>query len=608
MASFYRRRRYPRRRRRTLRPWFRRYRRYGRRRRVRRRRRRRVYRKRRYITSVMQWMPKHRALCKINGWFPAIMCLPHCESQAAIKYVKERKNESSQLAPKPAYYKRMYGSVFLIHWSLELMYKEWLLWRNYWTVSNDSFDLARYFGTKLTFWPHDDFPYIVWWETDYGYINTEHFTRLHPARAILERNHKIILSRKMGRRKPKRIMIRPPAVHRTSWYFMKDWCNVGLFRLGIAFINLHNPLLHRDKEPISPEVSIGVGYYHAEKNPTTQTHFDTFQDAWGVASGPGKNRLIKYKWWWDDGIGNRYFMIPHKKEGTSWNPDKSAMEGKTVVIKDIEIPYWAAFWGTTPEAIPKDHYVYIWWYCDDGRFNDINEFQDDLDLWNADVLSNKEYITKVAKEHNWAGNYHQGNRPTKIWVQLRPSKESNSYFALQAMLRQSPLVLPDTEIGGSLSLFFQYRSYWQWGGVSPNPQSVLDPCVIPPSGDQPRPVRIRDPRHVHESTLHPWDFKGDGFITPGKFRQLTGEPTSTVAGHPDENFEPPKRSRRDAPLLSDDDSETSEEESSFFSDSEKEQQDPQTWMGKLNYLRKCIKRERNEQQQFNRRIRRLLTE
>lgn len=177
----------------------------------------------------------------IRGWHPAlIMGL----------YLVQAKDDKLKFNPQqPFEFDERNGEVTPGGWgvwvfSLEGFYLEHQMWRNRWSSSNCGFDLALYFGTKLTFVPHWNREYIVYIDPDYR--SQEHFRKqfLHPAVIITHPNSRIIWSyRKKKYYKLPSIWVPRPSVMYDGWQDMKAICNTGLFYLYIAFIDLDKPWL-----------------------------------------------------------------------------------------------------------------------------------------------------------------------------------------------------------------------------------------------------------------------------------------------------------------------------------------------------------------------------
>nr|QZE11989.1 MAG: ORF1 [Giant panda anellovirus]USZ80594.1 ORF1 [Tick-associated anellovirus 4] len=529
-------RRNPRRRRRTIFPWFRRRRYYYRRRPTVRRR----YKKRAYISSVMQWHPKHRALCYIRGWSIAFFGVGQNTTCNFQTYVQKTGN-------KPGYYILYGGGASLYHLSLEWLYEEHLKRRNSWSHTNEGFDLARYFGTTFTLWPHPRLNYLFWWETDYAALRKTEWMRLHPANALLERNHIIMKSIKNGRRRPKKVRVKPPSVHQTQWYFMNQWCDVGLVRFGFTLFNMEEPFLKTDQN--YPRIKIGSSTGGKDK-----------YNLPGTCPVPTGDNQVWYNYNWDTATDNMIAVGQKKSAVTTVLT--------TISITKIDVPYWMWYFGMGWKNFNLDtnYYFFIWWYNDDKK----------QERYSVQELTDKD----------------------KQWILLRLTQpEKNTAQLCIEMVQHSPFCYTNQDLidKTNFSLPFSYVSKWQWGGTSPNIETTIDPCKQPPTSYQLDNVRIGDPATQGTYMLHPWDLTKDGFITADKLQYL-------IRGLPKTITEP----REEAPTTSAQiDSAPSSEGSSESESSDWSSNEEET-TNSYHLLTRRIYRERRFRKKLRRRVLRLL--
>lgn len=138
------------------------------------------------------------------------------------------------------------GGFFRISWGLANLYKDSLVYRNRWSVSNAGFDLAQYLGCVLTFVPDATYDYVVVVERDFpaGYTGgTEERPWCQPGILLTHPHHMIILSFKNGgnRRKLPKIRIPPPSALTNKWMTIKDMAQQALVRLIGCFLTFDDP-------------------------------------------------------------------------------------------------------------------------------------------------------------------------------------------------------------------------------------------------------------------------------------------------------------------------------------------------------------------------------
>nr|QZE11979.1 MAG: ORF1 [Giant panda anellovirus] len=550
MARYYYRRRWPRRRRnfrwrnRQFRPWISRRRRYYRRHTWVRRRRRKFYRKRQYISALMQWHPSHRKLCTIRGWSYAFYGV---DTNTCTNF--QSWNEGSH--GKLGFYRQYGGGASLYHMTLDWLYAEHQKHHNVWSASNEGFDIARYFGTTIWLWPHPELTYIFWWETNYGNLRETDYQLLQPAYCMLQKNHVIVKSIKYGGRKVKKIRIHPPSVHQTQWYFMKNWCGAGLLRFGFSLFNINQCFIHENET--KPWVIIGSTTSQTDPTALTKT-----------IPVPTTDNKCWYKYHWDDAKDNKI----------AWGKKKDHASNELIQlgITQIDVPYWIYYYGKgwTNLNSNDDWYYFIWWYSDNVSASTF--------AWEPQDLTTK----------------------NKIWILLRTDKQNTPTCVIN-MTQKGPFCYSKEDLSNQtassniFNLPFFYKSKWQWGGVSPQPETTVNPCEQPPTSDNIRAVRIGNPATTGQAVLHPWDLDKAGFITKHKLRQLIRHTSPTHTGIQEEELQ------KKSPSL---DSEPSTEESGD-SDSENSQtssdEEPNIYS-----LTKRISRERKHRHKLIRRIRKLV--
>lgn len=408
------------------------------------------------------------------------------------------------------HYQLLEGGASLINLSLMLLYEQHLFGRNRWTASNEGFDLVKYRGTSFTFWPHPTLDYIVWWERDFESTSFMHYRRLHPAVALLEKNHLIMRSVSRGGRRKKRIFIPPPSTFQNGWTFMDQFCDVKVLILGITWINLDNPFLHGQAAPRIP-----IGHYITSAADPKQDRLKDYavpgeitDTTWMETDGTA----AYYSWHWDDGENNKVAVY---KKGASDNH-----------IYDFQgVPYWLAFFGAGYDYLPQGYYAYIWWYAEKSDSN----------------------IDKRVFEQGRL-NRERPNDAYKQWIKLGYKNKDGAPQEIVNIAEQGPFILNRLDLGAnkSYSLSFKYSSYWTWGGISPRPAHIDDPCLITGTGDRSNLLSVRNPRTARSAALHPWDLDKHGLITEPKLKAILGFSPTVLQGVPGITQNPEVRYRQAA--------------------------------------------------------------
>nr|UZV41785.1 MAG: ORF1 [Anelloviridae sp.] len=518
-------------------------------------RRRRFFKKRQYRGAVTQWNPQHRIGCKIRGWALAVMAIEgHFGEKTEIFF---------QSSSKPDRYLTCGGGVSYRHWTLGMLYQEHLLFRNYWSTSNQGFDLARYFGTKFRFYPHPYVDYVVYWETTFEQPEKDEMPELAPG-SVLNRRHKIIVHSLKRRGRSKKLFVKPPPVHTNQWYFMKAWCNTPLLKLGIIPVNFRAPFLHNRHY-----YGVWIGYVSDWEPPvamawstndiTRAFPLPTKDSACPKNSpGDGKDkpengnfpaadqwaRRVYYRWWWDDGVDN-YIMF------NQYNRDPVDDGLNNCIVVPVKMPYWKFFFGLsnlTSKASPL---------CKPGTNPSIYAL-----TWYKDTECRK--WTETSDKPVWplpAGSYLQypdqdlcgpetipGTKSRKFWCILSQcwpwsiskyhvpeSYNLPDYDVVRTILTgitgSGPFAVSYRDVypeWQNLNIGFTYESRWQWGGYRPKPDSTEDPCGIggnlpPRPGSKFATVQVDDPGDTKKLTIHPWDLAQNTIYTTQCFKRLLSD-------------------------------------------------------------------------------------
>lgn len=223
-----RRRRWPRTRR--FRKTFR-TRRFRRRLRVRRKRRPRIRKKLKHL-KIVQWQPVRIRNCRIQGIFPLF--------QAGWgRYSNDYEMYRESYVPE---YQPGGGGWSIFQLSLNSLYTEHQQLMNWWTKSNNDYNLVRYTKCKLKFYrqPHTD--YVVNYQTQYPFeIGKFHFASSHPQRLLMY-NHKIIVPSYATlpylKKHYFKKTIRPPKQFLNKWYFQSKFCKFPLIMITSAACSL----------------------------------------------------------------------------------------------------------------------------------------------------------------------------------------------------------------------------------------------------------------------------------------------------------------------------------------------------------------------------------
>nr|QYD01969.1 ORF1 [Torque teno felis virus] len=468
--------------RRRFRPWFRRRRRRGFRRRTKVRRRRRRYKRRKQ--NVTLWNPESTARCTITGFTLGITtdnlhAINRCynttfDDNVATKLLRG-------------------GGVTLKLFSLKFLWLEHRLYHNWWSRTNDGFDLARYYGTKWFLKPHRDIDYIFWYDSEVGTYTSRDYMRAHPVQLLANKNAHFIRSQKYGKNhKTHKVMIRPPANITSQWKYQSDWYNTPLFLWGISMIDWKFWFSSIADNPL-PFVTI-MGAYKV-----------------GMGSGSNVNPMftLDYCPYIDTGTGNsiKVLVVGNNIVGSSIPTSTQ----RYPVDWATDIPYWMSLYGQ-------------------NRNMDMN------------VLPKGQPAANMAiwLEITWppySSSQIIAGQSSKDFIKILIQASDAARIA-----RSGPFVQANiTEV---VQIPLMYKSYWKWGGSIFTGQPVINM-----QSNAQTLVSIKNPLLQQRSLIYPWDTR-NGILTGTALQRICGKSTTPderppipgiehIAGHADQEAHEP---------------------------------------------------------------------
>lgn len=229
MPYYYRRRRYPKRRR----YWRRRFRGPFRSRFWRRRKRfnYRVRRKKLSKIKLVEWQPKYIHKLKITGKLPLFITTSERISNDYAYY-------STTVVP---HFFPGGGGFSIYKFTLDALYEQHLLAQNYWTKSNVDMPFIRYTGCKFKLFRNENSDYIVNYHACSPMVSTaDTFHSTQPLIMLNNTRHKIVQCKKNNKyRKPyKVIRMTPPTNITNKWYLQKEFASQPLALLMSSAMSL----------------------------------------------------------------------------------------------------------------------------------------------------------------------------------------------------------------------------------------------------------------------------------------------------------------------------------------------------------------------------------
>nr|QYD01933.1 ORF1 [Torque teno felis virus] len=420
---------------------FRGARRYARRNTVRRRRKRYTRRKKRTVTF---WNPTATKRCTITGWMIGITST----ATSQIPCVCCLLMFTAPVRSRKVIFKG--GGMNLNVFSLQFLWLEHKLFHNYWSQSNDGFDLARYFGTTIYLPPHKDNTYVFWWDTDFNNVTRQDFWKTQPSLLLAYKNKRIIRPQREGNYKTKKVTIKPPATVSNQWRFQGNWMTMGLFVWGISLIDFNLPFAQKTVNNPLGIISVNVRK---------------------VYGGTQSLTTLRYAHWADDGHNN-WAMV---RTDTTVDINKDLQTtGMTRINEADDLPYWIIFWGqnynynmddVSDGMLNAQSYCMIyWWLPDEGALENMTYTKGTK----YQLLVDANAMYRIAS----AGPFVQRQNATDVNIPI------------------------------------MYRSKWQWGGATMNRQAIQPYIHFAPNQ-----VAVRNPATIERSIITPWDCDHHGILT-----------------------------------------------------------------------------------------------
>lgn len=409
------------------------------------------------------WNPENTARCVITGFTVGITTDPlHVANRCYNTWWQG--NTATKIL--------VGGGVTLKLFNLNFLWKEHKLYHNYWSRTNDGFDLARYYGTKFYLPPHRDMDYIFWYDREAGTYTPQDYMRGHPAQLLNCKTAVYVRSQTYGRQtKTKKVMIRPPSNITNVWKYQPDWFNYPLFLWGISLVDWRYWFSTTQDNPL-PMVSITAYVYQG----TQYNSQHTIDYCHYIDTGVKNTVMVAY-------VGSN--LGGNQVGNTTWYPVDWAND----------LPYWLVFYGANRNmdmnAVPNtnlqqypNHTTWLKLYWPLYTSSVITSGKP-LQTYNTFVISAAD-----AQKIGRSGPFVQGNIVQPV---------------------QIPIL---------------YKSFWKWGGsIFSNEQPIKMT-----SGAQAALVSVKNPLTQQRSLIYPWDTR-DGILT-GSALQRICEPRSGLDERP----------------------------------------------------------------------------
>lgn len=149
------------------------------------------------------------------------------------------------------------GGFSIQNFTLNMLYEQNLIVRNWWTAGNENMPLIRYSGCTIYLYRQESVDYLFQYNRSYPMVAKQlTYTSTHPQVMLTHKNTIKITCKKHNRNKKpyKKIFVRPPCQMQNRWYFQKDLSHIPLLQTMCTSTSLDRMFLH------STAISSTIGF------------------------------------------------------------------------------------------------------------------------------------------------------------------------------------------------------------------------------------------------------------------------------------------------------------------------------------------------------------
>nr|UHK06750.1 MAG: ORF1 [Torque teno midi virus]UHK06761.1 MAG: ORF1 [Torque teno midi virus] len=531
--------------------WIRRYK-YRRPARRRKRRRQKVRRKRKKI-KIEQWQPEKIVKCRIKG---LTLLLLGAQGKQFACYTNEEFNWTPSRTPGG-------GGFAVERFTLQSLYNDFKLGRNYWSKSNLNLDLCRYTGCKIKLFRHRHTDFIVSYKLQPPFnLDKDTYMNSNPYDLMLRTKHKIVPSHKTkpNGRQTVTLRIKPPKQMNTHWYFQETFRESTLVQLTATAINLnYSYLAPTGQNQLLSLLGINQQFYYnaswGNTNQGTKNHYNPLTGNKDLSP----NLKVKYR---ETDTAFKDVTVTQENYSTSISYEKGWFQSallKAVQIQSQEVLPITAFrynptidngsgnavWlssvlNSTYNKPTSDKTLIIenqpLWKALFGFFNFVQAVKGDKQFLRSYIvilqspaifpykdIGTKNYHIPIDRSFiDGQGPYKQPptQQQKKLWF---PTLE-NQLESINYIVQCGPYVpkyQEERESNWQLPMFYYF--YFKWGGSFNPDEPVADPSgqrTYPVPNQNTAAVQVINPKkQAAESILHAWDYRR-GYITKTAIKRI----------------------------------------------------------------------------------------
>nr|UHM27031.1 MAG: ORF1 [Torque teno midi virus] len=550
------------------------------RRRRRHRRKHKVRRKRKFI-PIKQWQPDSIVKCKIKGLTVLVLGADGRQNRCYTD------NKLETVLPKTP----SGGGFGYEKYNLKYLYSEYKAHNNIWTATNTYKDLCRYTGSKFTVYRHPEQDFIIQYDIQPPFEVTKlTYMQAHPYLMLLQKNHKVILSKKTNPngRLTKTIKIKPTKEMTNNWFFQKNFAEHTLLTIKAAACSFTNSYIQCCNE--NQQLSIyyldikfyqhgnwglsSYAYNPYSTAPPKKTYYctnikgekytvsidaSTYAKSVSYKEGWFTPKLLQAIHFWnqdyttiaqdavpinyaiynpnlDDGEGNKIYL--HSLTTDTYIVPKD----DNIVIRNV--PLWLGLYGFLDWIKKKYNLAYFTTHCI------ILESK-------ALLLGTQATATKqvIPLDRTFIqGNQYFNQPPTTLQkVNWFPTIDMQ-LATINDIVETGPFIpkLGTTTRESTWELKSRYTFYFKWGGPKTFDPAISNPenqGVYPTTSANQETIQICNPeKQKTETIFHEWDIRR-GCIKEAAFKRMYDNLSSSTDGSNSPTQSPQKKRQRLLPCL-----------------------------------------------------------
>lgn len=483
------------------------------------------------------------------------------------------------------------GGFSVQNYNLKYLYSEYQYHNNIWTSSNSQKDLCRYTGGYIKLFRHDTQDFVFSYDLQPPHELTKYtFPSCHPHQMLLQKRHKILLSKQTNPKGKlyRKIRFKPPKQMMNKWFFAKNFSPTSLIVFKAAVCNFRQANLSgKNQNMLVNCLSLNLSFY---KNPywaqkptsggykpynniqselkyvvkqggqevqksmdakatTDYTISISYEKGWfgpnflsaikigEIASPTATHQIltVRYNPNIDNGNNNQIYCT--STLASSWAPPT---KDKQLLIEGM--PLWLGLYGyysfvrsVKTEDFLRAHVICIRspaLYC----YPEIGSCDTYVFIDPEFIVGKRPYDQLITKQQKalWYPDMH--------WQKK----------TMNALVESGPFIpkLSD-ETYSNWELNSRYCFYFKWGGPYTDEPDIANPEMLPtydvPDSMQ-KTIQIVNPeKQSPETIIHPWDYRR-GLIKEKALKRMCSNISTDTEFQPVTETTPKKKPRLRATL------------------------------------------------------------